>query len=171
MAKFCSNLITFAIFFAIYGRQSLSLIDLTRQNHKIIPHDIISTDETDIRLTRNKLTTLGDGEFSNYPKLINCYVNVNLISHVSATAFTGTSLRLLHLARNRLAQFPDLRVVSASFAKLYIQSNSISVIPQELVDNMQALRYINIMWNPLVAIPDFTNVGSKHIHLVLNRIT
>ena len=94
-----------------------------------------------------------------------------MISQVSPSAFTGTQLKWLQLEHNSLTEFPDLRVVSATFGKLFIYRNKISVIPQELVDGMEKLWYIHITWNPLIQIPDFTNVGNKHVHLVINRTT
>ena len=126
-----------------------------------IPHDDIPATETEIYIYGNNIPVLSDGEFSNYPNLHTLKMKHCKMKTVSPRAFNGTILRILWLSHNYLTQFPDFQMVSATLEALYIFHNKIEIINQTRIDALVKLAKLDIRFNPLHALPNFTEVGSE----------
>ena len=62
-----------------------------------------------VKLCENSITTIGAGNFSRHPDVIEVDLKKNLISVVSNMAFTGSNIRILNLSFNRLTSVPILQ--------------------------------------------------------------
>ena len=123
-----------------------------------IPHEFIQDSETSINLDANSIQVLGDNAFSQYNSLVTLSIKHNSISDISATAFDGTRLKVLHLERNNLAYIPDLNKVSSTLEELYLNNNNIL---QGRADfHLAVLHTLNLGRNKLHSFPDIPGAGS-----------
>ena len=143
--------------------------NFNKRNH--IPHDDIPANETEIYIYGNNIPVLSDGEFSNYPYLHTLRMSACKMTTVSPSAFNGTILLKLWLPYNDLTQFPDLQMVSATLESLYIYHNKIEIINQTRIEALVKLAKLDIRFNPLCALPNFTKVGSTTWELSINNVS
>ena len=127
------------------------------QGHTTIPGDI-SVTETVINLIKNSITSLGPNEFSEYTSLEDLRLNDNDITTIDPSAFSGTQLKILYLERNKLAEFPDLSVVSGTLEELGLTKNPITTVEASRLNlpNVQDLSMYN---TELTHWPDFSQLG------------
>ena len=128
-------------------------------HHDHIPHEEIAISDVTIKLRQSTIESLGDGEFSRCSnlhtlKLTNCHIKT-----VSATAFSGTRIKVLRLKKNELTEFPDLQVISNTMTELHLSLNKIEIINQTRLSALRNIKVLNIPYNPLKILPDFTEVG------------
>ena len=125
-----------------------------------VPHNMISSDETNIQLESNKISTLAADEFSGYPNLIELNLARNELQAVSSTAFSGTKLEILSIASNRdLTELPDLSAIRTTLKSLVFWNNGVTVIPRERLDLPQ-LTLLALSYSGLTQWPDFSLVGT-----------
>jgi len=90
----------------------------------------------------NRLTVLGDGEFSSYANLQEIYLAHNRLELVESTAFRGLfSLQILDLEANQLSAVPAtaLRVVALSLRLLNLKNNPIRRLKADSLSSLTRL--------------------------------
>jgi len=113
-----------------------------------------------LRFEDNRLTVLGDGEFSSYANLQEIYLARNRIELIEATAFRGLfSLQILDIEANRLSAVPDksLRAVATSLRLLNLKNNPIRRLEANSLSSLTRLEEARIL-SLLVGILDGQNV-------------
>ena len=162
MDKQCSFVFKLLLLNALgIGLKGVCAINLASQGLTSVPHDVIDSTETTISLQYNKLTQLGDGEFSAYPSLTTTNFMTNPITFVSPTAFAGTSLDRIILRGTSITQFPDLLAVKDTLTSLTLSFTPMVTIDQALFDlpYLETLDLSNI--KTLTGLPDFSTLGTQ----------
>ena len=116
-----------------------------------------------LRFEDNRLTVLGDGEFSSYANLQEIYLARNRIELIEATAFRGLfSLQILDIEANRLSAVPDksLRAVATSLRLLNLKNNPIRRLEANSLSSLTRLEEARIL-SLLVGILDSQNVNQE----------
>ncbi|XP_053262821.1 keratocan isoform X1 [Podarcis raffonei] len=148
-----------------------------------------------LRLARNKITTIPAGVFNNMENLtaLDLHQNKLLDSTLSSDTFQGlNSLMLLNIAQNSLTKMPP--TPPANVIQLFLDNNSIEAIPENYFDatlkliflrlnnnkltdkglpskifNISSLLDLQLSYNELTKIPSI-NVHLEHLYLDNNRI-
>ncbi|KAH0616736.1 hypothetical protein JD844_028102 [Phrynosoma platyrhinos] len=148
-----------------------------------------------LRLARNKITTVPEGVFSNMENLtmLDLHQNKLMDSTFSSTTFQGlNSLMQLNIAQNSLTQMPP--ILPANVMQLFLDNNSIEAIPENYFDtmikliflrlnnnkltdeglptkvfNISSLLDLQLSYNALTRIPAIS-VHLEHLHLDNNKI-
>ena len=116
-----------------------------------------------LRFEDNRLTVLGDGEFSSYANLQEIYLARNRIELIEATAFRGLfSLQILDIEANRLSAVPDksLLAVATSLRLLNLKNNPIRRLEANSLSSLTRLEEARIL-SLLVGILDSQNVNQE----------
>ena len=125
-----------------------------------VPHDVISSTETEISLSVNSITRLGDLEFAEYTALWKLTMNKNQITFISDTAFANTKIKFLKLDDNSLSSFPNVTYLDDVIKEISLKQNSITTIPNALLSPLVKVSHLFLNNNPLTVWPDFTGLGS-----------
>lgn len=148
-----------------------------------------------LRLARNKITTVPEGAFNNLENLtmLDLHQNKLLDGTLSSNTFQGlNSLIQLNIAQNSLTQMPP--ALPNNVVQLYLDNNSIDAIPANYFDamlklvflrlnnnkltdeglptkvfNVSSLLDLQLSYNALTRIPAIS-VHLEHLHLDNNRI-
>ncbi|XP_020671119.3 keratocan [Pogona vitticeps] len=148
-----------------------------------------------LRLARNKITTIPEGAFSNLENLtvLDLHQNTLLDSTLSSNTFQGlNSLMQLNIAQNSLTKMPP--ALPNNVVQLYLDNNSIEAIPANYFDamlklvflrlnnnkltdeglpmnvfNISSLLVLQLSYNALTRIPAIS-VHLEHLHLDNNKI-
>ncbi|XP_034983972.1 keratocan [Zootoca vivipara] len=148
-----------------------------------------------LRLARNKITTIPAGVFNNMGNLtaLDLHQNKLLDSTLSSDTFQGlNSLVQLNIAQNSLTKMPP--TPPANVIQLFLDNNSIEAIPENYFDatlkliflrlnnnkltdkglpskvfNISSLLDLQLSYNELTKIPSI-NVHLEHLYLDNNRI-
>lgn len=99
----------------------------TSQGITSLPPNIPSS-VTDIDLSSNLFTSLGDNAFTSFPELANLNMGRNKIVSISASAFVGTVLAKLNLGYNEIVSFPNLDSIGTTLIYIDIGYNPVSEI-------------------------------------------
>lgn len=149
-----------------------------------------------LRLARNKITTIPEGVFSNLANLtmLDLHHNKLLDNTLSSNTFQGLhSLVQLNAAQNSLTKMPP--ILPPNVMQLFLDNNSIEAIPEnyfnamlqliflrlnnnKLTDkglpakifNISSLLDLQLSFNELTKIPAIS-VHLEHLHLNNNRIS
>ena len=110
--------------------------DFSNQNLTSVPASISASVITLI-LDSNNITEFADNDFSTFTSLATFKANYNLITSVSALAFSGTSIKRIELTGNLLTTIPAFSGFT-SLLKLYLDDNlittmDVSVLPPHKV--------------------------------------
>ncbi|XP_033019238.1 keratocan isoform X1 [Lacerta agilis] len=148
-----------------------------------------------LRLARNKITTIPAGVFNNMENLtaLDLHQNKLLDSTLSSDTFQGlNSLMQLNIAQNSLTKMPP--TPPTNVIQLFLDNNSIEAIPENYFDttlkliflrlnnnkltdkglpskifNISSLLDLQLSYNELTKIPSI-NVHLEHLYLDNNRI-
>ncbi|XP_053111933.1 keratocan [Hemicordylus capensis] len=148
-----------------------------------------------LRLARNKITTIPAGVFSNLENLtmLDLHQNKLLDSTISSDTFQGLiNLMQLNIAQNALTKMPP--ILPANVMQLFLDNNSIEAIPANYFDamlkliflrlnnnrltdaglpakvfNVSSLLDLQLSFNELTKIPAIS-VHLEHLHLDNNKI-
>uniref|UniRef100_A0A7N5JLM4 Keratocan n=1 Tax=Ailuropoda melanoleuca TaxID=9646 RepID=A0A7N5JLM4_AILME len=148
-----------------------------------------------LRLARNKISTIPEGVFNNLENLtmLDLHQNKLLDSTLSSNTFQGlSSLIQLNVAQNSLTKMPP--ILPANVMQLFLDSNSIQAIPEHYFDamvklvslrlnnnkltdgglqikvfNISSLLDLQLSYNELTIIPAIS-IHLEHLHLDNNRI-
>ena len=127
--------------------------------HTTVPHGQIATNETDIILEGNDITSLINNEFYEYNQLARLNLDNNRIHTISDTAFDNTVLESIQLKYNDLTVFPTLASVAGTLTYLDLTRNNIPSIAAVLLSPLVHMEMLILSYNPLSTWPDFTGVG------------
>jgi len=104
-----------------------------------------------LRFEDNRLTVLGDGQFSSYANLQEIYLARNRLELIEATAFRGLfSLQILDLEANQLSAVParSLRAVASSLRLLNLKNNPIRRLEADSLSSLTRLeeaRFLSLL--------------------------
>lgn len=101
--------------------------------------------------------------------LWNLRLEGNQINTPTRKNFRGLSLKELSLGSNGITFFPDLIFVRKTLQVLLIEGNSITYIPEHLLDQMVALTQLSLHKNQLSTIPDVKGPGKTLVKLRLEE--
>jgi len=108
-----------------------------------------------LRFEDNRLTVLGDGEFSSYANLQEIYLARNRIELIEATAFRGLySLQILDLEANQLTAVPakSLRAVASSLRLLNLKNNPIRRLEADSLSSLSRLEEASFLFCQLFSL-------------------
>ena len=104
-----------------------------------------------LRFEDNRLTVLGDRQFSSYANLQEIYLARNRLELIEATAFCGLfSLQILDLEANQLSAVParSLRAVASSLRLLNLKNNPIRRLEADSLSSLTRLeeaRFLSLL--------------------------
>ena len=110
-----------------------------------------------LNLDHNKLVEFPDLENVNRTLEFVSLYNNDIISMMKLPPMSA--LRYLSLDSNYLTHFPDVTFAAGTMKKLFVSSNSISFIPNHLVEPLIKLEYLKISHNILTSLPNFCIMG------------
>ena len=80
---------------------------------------------------------------------------------LTLTLLTAQCSCYIVLQVNWLTEFPDVRSIASTLVKLYLYHNKIEVIDQTLLSPLVNIQSLNLKYNPLKVLPDFSDVGAS----------
>jgi len=104
-----------------------------------------------LRFEDNRLTVLGDGQFSSYANLQEIYLARNRLELIETSAFRGLfSLQILDLEANQLSAVParSLRAVASSLRLLNLKNNPIRRLEADSLSSLTRLeeaRFLSLL--------------------------
>ncbi|XP_067856130.1 keratocan [Heptranchias perlo] len=125
-----------------------------------------------LRLGRNKISSIPEGAFTNLGRLTMLDLQGNKLSDfvIPANTFQGlTALLQLNLAKNGLKEMPPQ--IPASTLQLFLDSNSIEAIPHNYFSSLPKLSFIRLNHNKIsdTGIPETVFNVSSIIDLQLSH--
>ncbi|CAJ0959523.1 unnamed protein product [Ranitomeya imitator] len=124
-----------------------------RKRHLTIPEGI-PTDTRLLDLSKNRIKTLNQDEFSAFPYLEELELNENILSTIEPGAFNGLfNLRFLGLRNNRLKLIPQSVFTGLSnLTQLDISENKIVILLDDMFQDLYNLKSLEVGDNDLVYI-------------------
>ena len=133
------------------------LFDGSSSGYTAVPHSEISTDETQITLRDNKISYLGELEFSNYTRLRTLDLSFNKINSIHSSAFNGTVIQQLKVTVNKLSNF-DFSAIGMTLISLHLGANLFTTF--ESSQGLENLRYIGLSGSKgFIVWPNLTHFG------------
>ncbi|XP_015839467.1 chaoptin isoform X1 [Tribolium castaneum] len=126
-------------------------------------------------LSYNRLGQIDAGTFKGIPRLasLNLGHNSQLTLEINGLSFQGLEYTLLHLNLDNvsLSQVPALS--TPNLLSLSLAFNSLPTVALEVAGNISSLRYLNLDYNDLSAVPIVTHslTELRHLSLEGNPIT
>ncbi|KAM8974062.1 leucine-rich repeat and immunoglobulin-like domain-containing nogo receptor-interacting protein 1 [Pelodytes ibericus] len=124
-----------------------------RKRHSDVPEGV-PTDTRLLDLSKNRIKTINQDEFSSFPYLEELELNENIINIIEPGAFSGLSnLRSLGLRSNRLKLIP-LGVFTglSNLTQLDISENKIVILLDDMFQDLYNLKSLEVGDNDLVYI-------------------
>lgn len=104
-----------------------------------------------VSLSFNRISEIPDEAFASNPNLMHLTAFFNRISRISSSAFAGTSLDIIDLDFNQLAEYNRAAFdeVGGTLERLFLGDNSITSLPDGAFNNLGQLEILNIANNPI----------------------
>ncbi len=138
-----------------------------------VPVDIPVTSDI-VVLDKNIIPTLDPGDFSTITVLESLYVQQNVLTGISSTAFCGSVLKKLYLTKNQLSAFPDLSCVGGTLNHLDLSFNQITTLQPGDFSSLIKLRTLDFESNDLGgSLEPLADISGSAFNLILtgNLIT
>ena len=138
-----------------------------------VPHSLIYANVSHIDLSGNRITTLGNEEFSNYTSLAIFDMNDGILSRIHDQAFLDTEISYLSLKFNHLDEFPKVTIISDTLQNLDLTANFIKIVPQNLLSPLVNLTRLILHANQISDIRPrmfSTNQNLEVLSLTWNNI-
>ncbi|XP_035238988.1 fibromodulin-like [Anguilla anguilla] len=125
-----------------------------------------------LRLTSNNITVIEEGTFSGMDDLTILQLHDNSIEEVGGALKSLPSLTLLDISGNRLRKVPGL--LPERLHQLYLESNSIDVVPADFLHKLSQLQFVRLANNQLtdkgIASNAFNVSGLIELDLSYNKL-
>lgn len=137
---------------------TLTRLQLSANQLTILPNHIIhelSPYLQQLDLSRNQLSAIVAGSFSNCPELQDVQLWGNHLTQLPAFLFNGTSkLRTLNLSQNALDELPHVLFDRrCHLLSLDLSSNRLRRLPNKLLTNCDRLQFLRLSHNQLTEFP------------------
>ncbi|ELU03928.1 hypothetical protein CAPTEDRAFT_197182 [Capitella teleta] len=144
------------VYLANVGEIFSSRVELGNRGLTSVP-ETISSSVDHLLLQGNQITSIRQSDFNDkYYNLNDLFLIRNKITSIEKGCFKGTILKLLYLNDNALTAFPDLREVSGTLTRIFIESNKITTISIEELSYLTKLEKLYLSNNLLSTLSDFT---------------
>ena len=127
-----------------------------------------------VMLDKNIISSLDSGDFSLHTLLELLYVQQNILTGISSSAFCGSILRKLYLTKNQLTSVPDLSCVGSTVRYLDLSYNQINSLKAGDFTSLTRLLTLDLQSNGLSGNLDpLSDVSGSVLNLYLmgNLIT
>ncbi|XP_061822555.1 leucine-rich repeat-containing protein 20 [Nerophis lumbriciformis] len=104
-----------------------------------------------ITLADNELKAISRKFFSTFTQLRELDLHGNVLTKLPDSLEEMTQLRSINLAKNSFSVFPDKLTEVTTLERINLEGNNITEIPLEKLSAMPALKWLNVMSNPLDA--------------------
>ncbi|XP_034414741.1 leucine-rich repeat-containing protein 20 [Cyclopterus lumpus] len=102
-----------------------------------------------ITLADNMMKTISSKLFSTFPLLRELDLRGNVITKLPEIVGGMEHLTYINLANNSFSIFPDKLTEIATLERINLEGNGITEIPVEKLNDMPALKWLNVKSNPL----------------------
>ena len=140
------------------GLTNLTELRLSRNELSSLPENIFDqlTNLTELSLSSNQLSALPAGLFDNLINLKRLSLGSNKLTSLSDGVFDQlTNLTVLSLNSNELTSLPaGVFDQLTNLTKLYLNSNQLSALPDGLFDNVSKLTLLNLWDNPVSSLQE-----------------
>ncbi|ELU16899.1 hypothetical protein CAPTEDRAFT_195130 [Capitella teleta] len=107
----------------------------------------------------NEISTITRSDFNDkYPELETVFLGWNKITSVERGCFKGTVLKLINFYDNQLTIFPDFYEVKNTLTMVSLAQNRITKISINEINYLTKLAKLYLSNNPLVQLPELTNL-------------
>ncbi|XP_054623580.1 leucine-rich repeat-containing protein 20 [Dunckerocampus dactyliophorus] len=104
-----------------------------------------------ITLADNELKALSSKFFSTFTQLRELDLHGNVLTKLPDSLEEMKHLTSINLANNNFSVFPGKLTEMATLERINLEENSITEVPLEKLSAMPALKWLNVMGNPLDA--------------------
>ncbi|XP_077595112.1 leucine-rich repeat-containing protein 20-like isoform X2 [Stigmatopora nigra] len=104
-----------------------------------------------ITLADNEMKTISSKFFSNFTQLRELDLHGNLLSKLPDSLEEMKHLTSINLANNNFSTFPEKLMQITTLERINLEGNHITEIPVDSLSAMPALKWLNVMSNPLDA--------------------
>ena len=136
------------------------LFDGSSSDYTVIPHSDIPKQEEWIKLSDNRISVVGDLEFSSYTALTKLDLNINEIYSIHPSAFNETIIVQLKLGNNKLTEF-DFSAIGTTLTMLYLGLNSFTNFHSGLLQGLHNLQFLGLARLNVADWPNLTYFGSN----------
>ncbi|XP_057682614.1 leucine-rich repeat-containing protein 20 [Corythoichthys intestinalis] len=104
-----------------------------------------------ITLADNEMKAISSKFFSTFTQLRELDLHGNVLTKLPDSLEEMRHLTSINLANNNFSTFPEKLTQIATLERINLEGNSITEIPLEKLSAMPALKWLNVMSNPLAS--------------------